>query len=324
MEWVKKNYDIALLALATLFLVASDGFLIWSASAAQASSVAAAEAARPRTADTLPKPALEALKQADTLADKPSTLHRGDSKRGAFLVSRPYLLKEDKLIDPIEGKEKLHPPVENDWLITNGLDYSDLTILTQDTDNDGFTNLEEYEAKTNPSDAKDTPPSLNKLKLVKFDPKPFRLQFKGDPSGEGTEFQINLKDLKGSLRTQYMSLGSMIEGTPYKIVKYVKKESPNAQGVVVNVSELHIENTATGESLTLVYNKETNDPTSFGTFRDLLTGEEVTLKKGEEFTLKPNTALKLKLVDISATTAQIQDVSTGQIYRVLQLDSPDP
>ena len=262
--------------------------------------------------------------QAGTSADKPAMLQRGDAKRGSFLVSRTYLLKEDKLIDPIEGKEQLHPPVDNEWLIANGLDYSDPNVLTQDADRDGFTNLEEFLGKTNPSDAKDTPPSLNKLKLVKFDPKPFRLEFKGDPSGDANEFQINLKDLKGTARTQYKRLGENIEGTTYKVVKYESKEGPNARGVTVNLSELHIENTATGEGLTLLYNKETNDPTSFGTFRDLLTGEEVTLKKGEEFILKPNTSLKLKLIDISATTAQIQDVSTGQIYRVLQLNSPAP
>jgi hypothetical protein len=50
-----------------------------------------------------------------------------------------------------------------------------------------------------------------------------------------------------------------------------------------------------------------------GTFRNLLTPEDpdFTLKKGEEFTTKPDIARKLKLIDISSAKAQIRDLSSG-------------
>jgi hypothetical protein len=272
---------------------------------------------------------LDAVRQAAVLTDSPakwksvSDLPEGTPERGSLLVSRRYLLKDGKLIDPLsEGSEQLHPPITNDWLLANGLDYTDMSIKEKDSDGDGFSNLEEFEKKTNPNDPKDAPASFNKLKLVGFKPVPFRLEFKGDPSGDGKEFQINLKDLKGSARSQYRKIGDQIEGAPYKILKYESKESTE-RNLTVNVSELTVQNTETGESIVLVYNKEANDPTSYGTFRNLLApgDADFTLKKGEEFTIKPDITRKLKLIDITATKAQIRDISTGDIFSVLSNES---
>jgi len=325
MNWVKQKYDIVILAVATLLLVSNAGWIVMNRmeqSAVQISLIVPKE-------NAIPALSLDAVRQAAALADSPtkwkssSDLPAGAPERGSLLVSRRYLLKDGKLIDPLsEGSEQLHPPITNDWLLKNSLDYTDMNIKEKDSDGDGFSNLEEFEKKTNPNDPKDAPASFNKLKLVGFKPVPFRLEFKGDPSGDGKEFQINLKDLKGSARSQYRKIGEQIEGAPYKILKYEFKEGSNERGITVNLSELTVQNTETGESIVLVYNKEANDPTSYGTFRNLLApgDADFTLKKGEEFTIKPDITRKLKLIDITATKAQIRDISTGDIFSVLSND----
>ena len=325
MNWVKQKYDIVILAVATLLLVSNAGWIVMNRmeqSVVQTSLIVPKE-------NAIPALSLDAVRQAAALTDSPakwksgSDLPEGTPERGSLLVSRRYLLKDGKLIDPLsEGSEQLHPPITNDWLLANGLDYTDMNIKEKDSDGDGFSNLEEFEKKTNPNDPKDAPASFNKLKLVGFKPVPFRLEFKGDPSGDGKEFQINLKDLKGSARSQYRKIGDQIEGAPYKILKYESKESTE-RNLTVNVSELTVQNTETGESIVLVYNKEANDPTSYGTFRNLLASGDAdfTLKKGEEFTIKPDITRKLKLIDITATKAQIRDISTGDIFSVLSNDS---
>jgi hypothetical protein len=331
MNWVKQKYDILLLAIATLLLVSNAGWIVMSR---MEPAIVQQGLVAPKD-NAIPTVNIEAIHQASALADSPSKwkaptdLTEGSPERGSLLVSRRYLLKDGKLIDPLaEGSDQLHPPITNDWLLANGLDYTDMNIKEKDSDGDGFSNLEEFMSvpRTNPNDPKDAPASFNKLKLIGFKPVPFRLEFKGDPSGEGKEFQINLKDLKGSARSQYRKIGEQIEGAPYKILKYEFKEGPNERGVTVNLSELTIQNTQTGDSIVLVFNKETNDPTSFGTFRNLLTpgDADFTLKKGEEFTIKPDTTRKLKLVDITAAKAQIRDVSTGDLFSVLPIESSSP
>ena len=329
MNWVKQKYDIVILAFATLLLVSNAGWIVMN----RMEPVQVQPALTVPKENAIPSLNLDAVRQAAALADSPtkwkssSDLPEGTPERGSLLVSRRYLLKDGKLIDPLaEGSDQLHPPISNDWLLANGLDYTDMNIKEKDSDGDGFSNLEEFEKKTNPNDPKDAPPSFNKLKLVAFKPVPFRLEFKGDPSGDGKEFQINLKDLKGSARSQYRKIGDQIEGAPYKILKYELKEGPNERGVTVNLSELTVQNSETGESIILVFNKETNDPTSFGTFRNLLApgDADFTLKKGEEFTIKPDTTRKLKLVDISSAKAQIRDVSTGDLFSVLPTEISSP
>ncbi|HLB33200.1 MAG TPA: Amuc_1099 family pilus-like system protein, partial [Chthoniobacterales bacterium] len=61
-----------------------------------------------------------------------------------LFTSRHYFLHQGKLIDPIEAKIQLHPPVPNEWLLKNHLDITDPNILSRDNDHDGFTNLEEW------------------------------------------------------------------------------------------------------------------------------------------------------------------------------------
>jgi hypothetical protein len=229
MNWVKQKYDIVLLAIATLLLIANAGWIVmnrmqptepeFKVSAPKDNSVTALD--------------LNAIRQASALAESPlkwksqADLPAGTPERGSLLVSRRYLLKDGKLIDPLaEGSDQLHPPITNDWLLVNGLDYTDINIKEKDADGDGFSNLEEFEKKTNPIDPKDAPPSLNKLKLVSYNPVPFRLEFKGDPSGDGKEFQINLKDLKGSPAVNTANWEIRSKGLPIKFLGTKPKKAP--------------------------------------------------------------------------------------------------
>jgi hypothetical protein len=326
MDWVKKHYDIALLALATLVLVANAALILQKTGTA---SESISIPPKPPRSDEFQAPDLAAISTATAAAAQPATWsHNATSdSQGSLFVSRTYILGKDdagtpRLIDPVEGGENLHPPITNAWLIRYGLDYSDPGIKERDNDNDGFTNLEEFIAdpKTNPIDPKSTPPSFTKLQLLAFQPKPFRLVFKGDGGTDGKEFQINFKDLKGTARTQYKKAGEKIDGAPYKVDKYVPKPGPNGVNASGDKSELVIENLETGETLVLVYNQELDDPTSFGEFRNQLTGETFTLKKGEEFSIPPDPA-KFKLIDIDTTSAQIQDVATGHTSKVVKADT---
>jgi hypothetical protein len=328
MNWVKEKYDILILAFATLLLVSNAAWIAMSRmepEAIQAGLIAPKD-------NAIPPVNLDAIRQASALADSPSKwkaptdLTAGSAERGSLLVSRRYLLKDGKLIDPLaEGSDQLHPPLTNDWLLANGLDYTDMNIKEKDADGDGFSNLEEFEKKTNPNDPKDAPASFNKLKFISFKPQPFHLLFMGDASGDGNDFQINFKNLKAAASTQHIKLGEQVKGAPYKIIKYEAKPGPNGINAVGDLSELTVQNMETGDSIVLVFNKETNDPTSFGTFRNLLTpgDKDLELKKGDEFTIKPDTR-KLKLIDITPTKAQIRDVSTGDVFSVILTDSSSP
>jgi hypothetical protein len=322
MDWLKKNYDISLLALVTISLLASAGLVFVQSPVAPITISAASPASNGK--ETIPPPDFDAITKAQAFVASPKLWNEKSAdgrERGALFVSRPYLLKDGKLIDPIEGQEQLHAPITNAWLIKYSLNYAEINIKEQDPDNDGFTNLEEFEAQTDPTDPASAPPAIYKLKLVKYEVKSFPLLFMGDPSGDGVEFQINAKELKGSDKTQFKRIGESFENAPYKILKYVKKQVPKEpSGVLEDVSELVVQNTETEATIVLVRNKETIDPISFGEFVNLLNNEKIELKKGQEFTLKPDVKTTLKLIDISNESAQIQDVNSGKTYTIRRPD----
>lgn len=312
MEWLKTNYERAVLGFAILALLVSSGLIISNVNSFPA-QFAGRDSSKPKDNTIKPYPS-ETLTAASSVVKGPPNWLVHD---GSLLVSRPYVLKEDgnggnTLIDPTESPEPLHPPLTNSWLIDNSLAYWERNIKEQDPDEDRFSNLEEFLAGTNPRDKNSVPPYFTKLQLLKFISKPFRLIFTGSPD-DGQTFTINTKDLKTS--TQFLEKGEVIKGTPYKVLGYEKKMAVENE-IERDVSELTIENTEDGRKIVLVARKEANDPTSFGEFLYLYDGSKFTVKKEDEFTLAPGTDRKYKLIDISDGEALIQDQITKEQQKI--------
>jgi len=307
MDWIKQNYDkAALLAGALLALVCAG--LVISMVLAFPETFAGRDSPKPRDNTVVP-PETEKIVAAMAVLAKPTEwgIHPG-----SLFVSRPYVLKEGALVDPLEEGAALHPPIPNSWLIKYELDYADSGVKNHDPDNDGFTNLDEFLAGTDPTTKDSTPPYHTKLRLEKFIAVPFRLVFTGTPD-EGQTFTINAKDLRS--RTQFRQLGDMIEGSPYKIISFEKKSEVRDE-IERNISELLIENTTTGQKLVLVANKEANDPTSFAEFLYLLDSSRFKVKKDDTFSLPSEPDKKYKLVDISEQEAVIEGVDGGDQFKI--------
>ncbi len=96
------------------------------------------------------------------------------------------------------------------WARQYGLNLRDPGNALEDADGDGFTNREEFEYGTNPTDPKDFPPPVMKLLVEDIRPIPFALVFKGVNRMAGkTYFQINLR---AGDRTYFAELGKEVEG----------------------------------------------------------------------------------------------------------------
>ena len=101
------------------------------------------------------------------------------------------------LADP--SVEPVHPPIPNQWWIDNRIDnridpgFGDSP--QRDADEDGFSNLDEYNAKTDPSDDRDYPPLITKLTYASDEAVQWVLR-PGFPSGNGAftfEYNDNLR-----------------------------------------------------------------------------------------------------------------------------------
>ncbi len=297
-DWIRVNYDRFAVLVAALFLFLCALF-IWQQTAHFAENFAALQfSPPPRKAGPLPN--ATALQEATQALRQPAQWTFG--ARSGLFVPEKHFVGPNGMLATLQNTE-VHPPVPNEWLEQFGLPIADADVLAQDPDGDGFTNLDEWQFHSNPTDKSSHPEYLTKLKMKSFTREPFRMRF--DSWVEDT-FGINTTDLKEP--TQFLKLGDTIRGTEFNIVKFTEKFEVNSIGTNVDVSELLLEHEATKEQLTLTKEKTAISPESVANFAfSWGTPREFPVRKDQEFSLLPQEEIKYKLVDVQPDKAIIVD-----------------
>ena len=222
------------------------------------------------------------------------------SGRSGLFVPEKHFIDASGLPATLQSTE-VHPPVPNEWLEEFGLPITDGDVLSQDPDADGFSNLEEWQNHSKPTDKNSHPAFIVKLKMKSFVQEPFRLVF---ASWVDDTFAINTNDLKEP--TQFLKLGDPIRGTKFRLLRFTEKLEPNRYGTKIDTSELTLENRETREQLNLVKEKIMISPESVANFVYAWGGgREFAVKKDQEFSLKPEEQIKYKLVDVQSAKAVI-------------------
>lgn len=195
MSWLSKNYEKATLGAAILLAILL-AYFGWS----KFGGVEGDFTANPKgggnnitavaDADQIPK-AVQSLKADRTwtkavVDDRPVDLFTGI----ALFVSSS---DPEKPIDLLKDKP-VHPPIENTWWLKYRLDPGFADSPQRDPDADGFSNLEEYEAGTDPTNVKDIPALIAKLQYVRDDSLTWSLR---PGYGSNGSFPFNYNDSKG-------------------------------------------------------------------------------------------------------------------------------
>jgi hypothetical protein len=295
MEWIKAHYDRVALGAAAIFLFVSAISIWWSA--IQFGSSLAAPQAAPQKNASPPAMAIE-LDRAVEKLQHPAQWK--SSRRSGLFVPEKHFIGADGLPATLQNTQ-VHPPVPNDWLEQFNLPIQDADVLEQDPDGDGFTDLDEWQGGTDPTDKDSHPQYLTKLHLVSAAEEPFRYMFS---SWVGGTFAINAIDQ--SEPTQFLKIGDVIRGTGFKIVKFIEKNARNQYGTKIDVSELLLEHQESKAQVTLVKEQVATSPQSVATFVYAWGGRrEFEVRKDQEFSLKPVEEIKYKLVDVQETKAVI-------------------
>jgi hypothetical protein len=87
-------------------------------------------------------------------------------------------------VDPIGGTRIVHPPIPNKWWIETGANMTFADSPQRDDDGDGFSNLDEFEAGTQPVDAKSIPPLIYKLAYLKDESTKWYVEFGFESEGK--------------------------------------------------------------------------------------------------------------------------------------------
>lgn len=95
----------------------------------------------------------------------------------------------------------VHAPIPNQWWLDNRIDPGWSNSPGLDQDGDGFSNGEEFDAKTDPNDAKSYPALIAKLQCVELLKRAFRLSYSSDstigPIKETDTFKFTHEEIIG-------------------------------------------------------------------------------------------------------------------------------
>jgi hypothetical protein len=97
-----------------------------------------------------------------------------------------FLPKESEPVQPLNPEQVTEDGIQVGWKLKHGFSPEDPEIATQDEDQDGFTNLEEYQKKTDPKDPASSPSKWVKLKIASVDPAKMAVSFPGKSAGRYT------------------------------------------------------------------------------------------------------------------------------------------
>jgi hypothetical protein len=299
-DWLKANYDRALLVAAAGFLFIC-AIAIWWGAIQFNNRLITPPTVPPKTASQ-PPVAVELDRSAEQL-EKP--LQWKATTRSGLFVPEKHFIGPDGMPATLQNTE-VHAPVPNEWFEKYALPIEDADALEQDPDKDGFTNLDEWQGGTDPTNKDSHPDYITKLHLVSATEEPFRYIFS---SRSGTRFGINTID--ESEPTQFLKVGDVIRGSEFKIMKFTEKHARNQYGVNADVSELLLEHEQSHVQVTLVKAEVATSPQSVATFVYTWGGRrEFEVRKDQEFSLKPVEEIKYKLVDVQPDKAVI--VNTQQ------------
>ena len=300
LDWIKAHYDRIALIAAAVFLLISAVSIWWSA-IQFGNRLITLQPPRAKTAS--PPPIAAELDRAAEQLQHP-VQWKGSTRSGLF-VPEKHFIGADGLPATLQNTQ-VHPPVPNEWFEKFGLPIQDADVLDQDADKDGFTNLDEWQGNTDPTNKDSHPDYLTKLHLVSATEEAFRYIFS---SRIKDTFGINSIDQNEP--TQFLKVGDVIRGTDFKIVKFTEKRERNQYGTNVDVSELLLEHPQTHAEVTLVKEQVATSPQSVATFVYTWGGRrEFEVRKDQEFSLKPVEEIKYKLVDVQPAKAVI--VNTQQ------------
>jgi len=293
MNLIRANYDRAALIAAALFLFLG-AFFIFLRAANFRKSMAEMQVQSSLQMQSAKEKAPEVDQEKQKLLGSAQWTFSGRS--GLFVPEQHFI---DANGPTTLENTQLHPPVPNEWFEEFGLPITEGDVLQQDPDGDGFNNIDEWQAHTNPTDKNSHADYITKLKLMSFAQEPFRFIFS---SWVGDTYAINTIDHRQP--TQFLKIGDTIRGTLFKLLKFNEKAEKGKFGTDVDVSELTFENAENKDEITLTKGKTTTSPESVANFLYTWGGDQrFSVKKGQEFSLKPQTEIKYKLIDVQPDKA---------------------
>jgi hypothetical protein len=332
MPWIKANPEKTLLAAVLLVAAAWLGYRAATFSAEADAGTGPSSGAAPKLAPNGATNLVGDLSVAPRW-DAPGTMHRLFFSRR--IEWRPQEQKLKIYALETEGDDG----IARAWKKKHGFPEN-AKVGPLDTDNDGFTNKEEYDAgkdEFNPRDPESHPDYLAKLRLASFEAKPFRVMLRSyQDVGGRREIKIDLRDVATTNKAgrvvrptssvtvatgERLMVGDFDTGWVAGEFTEKREKRTSATGMEKEVDEsfLQLANTVTGQKAVLTYRVEVNAADARARLVFLKDNREIPVSVGREFEFDKR---KFKVKSLSADGAVIAPGPAGAAeFRVVPTGS---
>ena len=153
---------------ASLLVVGLSGFLLgWLMPGSNDGSEVKAASSKSQLSDTK-KRADQCTYELTEMIRRATLLGTNRPTHRVFVSRTLVYLPEDKQepVQPLKRDLKMQDGIDVGWKLDHGFDPSDPESKDADPDQDGFTNLEEYQKGTNPNDPNSSPSRWVKIKIA--------------------------------------------------------------------------------------------------------------------------------------------------------------
>ncbi|MES2709287.1 MAG: Amuc_1099 family pilus-like system protein [Verrucomicrobiota bacterium] len=315
MEAIKTKYDRILLGLFALVAIVIGAYTLLKALSFKDQFPPPAKAGK-EMADLGPVKSEDVAKATTALNTKNErTPFKIGEKTVDLMVSTPVIKTIDgntiALLDP--AATQLRPPIDNAWLYSNELPLTRDDVASMDEDGDGYSNLEEFEGKSNPRNRSDVPPFYTKLKYVECVKEPLSLKFGVFNGGE-----IQLTRIQGNVkRGAFFKAGEVFPvDNRFKALK-VETRQITKGGITTATPVLILQDTEAkdGKNIEIVLGETVDLPKLSAKIVDDLSKKEFVLREGQEFEVPKLPGLKVLVTKVAEESVTLSFISPGKSAR---------
>jgi hypothetical protein len=278
----------------------------------------------------------------NTIGSWPDSKHRLFISDGFLFY--PGLYPEGNYLQKNDGSARSPGGVLLSWYQKYGIDFTDPNVDREDPDHDGFSNIVEFKNEqinafeadgthsTDPLDSQSHPSYLSRIRLQKYESRPFHIQFLGIQQLAGTnEFQISLKDVPSYQQPGLKKTGDPLNFEGYMVGPYTQKivaEVDSATGITTQVDEstLELDKPDIGFKILLPFRKEIDSPESTADFVMLMPTEVnnvIKVPRGKVFTPPYMNGTEFLVIEANAQGALIRDDKTKKEISIPLLNSKE-
>ena len=327
MEWIKNNFEKLLLAVGGLFALITGGWLSLSAfseseGGAKVKVVERSELGPDKTADIA-----KALTDLTAFADKPvwSSVKLGPHQSIRAFTASPMLAKagvDDAIRMLDEAATPIREGVPNWWLYENGLDITRDDILKLDTDNDKFTNLEEFQGGSDPRNPDSQPEFYTKLRFIEKIEIPYEIKFSGVDGQDISVRRVKPLMENGSPANRLdAKVGEEIFRDDKRFtIKGIEDREATVDGQRAIAKHLILLDSLNPDKPVVIQEKATIKLSTYqAKIKSLISGSEDTKKEGQEFKLPDFTGYKILLTKIGEDFIEIEYTVPGKPVKKAKL-----